>query len=127
MRKLAYVLAALVAITLIIVGIGYALPVNHTASLERAYAAPPSKVFEAISSPTEFPLWRSDVTRVDLLPEQSGRRMFREVGKDGDIEYVVDEFEPGSRLVTRISGDDLPFGGSWTYEVTRAATARCFG
>ena len=118
MKILAYVVAIVIAIALVIVGIGYALPVNHTASLERVYAAPASRVFEAISSPSEFPLWRSDVTGVDMLPDEAGRRSFREVGKDGSITYVVEESEPGSRLVTRIAGDDLPFGGTWTYELT---------
>ena len=121
MRILVFVIAGLVAVTLAVVTVGYLLPVKHDASRERTYAASPSTVFDAISKPADLPRWRSGVESVELLPDVAGRPHFREVGSDGAITYVVEELVPERRMVTRISDKSLPFGGSWTYELTPAA------
>jgi uncharacterized protein YndB with AHSA1/START domain len=104
-----------------VVVVGYLLPVEHHASRERTYAASPSTVFAAISTPADLPRWRSGVKSVELLPDDGERPRFREVGSDGAITYVIDELVPERRMVTRIADKSLPFGGSWTYELMPAA------
>jgi uncharacterized protein YndB with AHSA1/START domain len=121
MRVLAFVSAGLVAVILAVVAVGYLLPVKHSASRERTYAASPSTVFAAISTPADLPRWRRGVKSVELLPDEGERPRFREVGSDGAITYVVEELVPERRMVTRISDKSLPFGGSWTYELMPAA------
>lgn len=121
MRILVFVSAGLVAVVLAVVAVGYLLPVKHDASRERTYAASPSTVFAAISTPANLPRWRSGVKSVELLPDEGSRPRFREVGSDGAITYVVDELVPERRMVTRIADKSLPFGGSWTYELMPAA------
>ena len=121
MKILAITGAGLVILIAIVVGVGYLLPVKHTATRERSYAAPPSAVFAAITTPAEFPSWRAGVKRVELLPDEAGHRRFREVSGDGTITFVVDESVPERRLVTRIADKSLPFGGSWTYELAPSA------
>jgi uncharacterized protein YndB with AHSA1/START domain len=118
MRIALYVAAGLVAVVLIIVVIGYALPQSHTASREKTFAASPDRVFAAIGTPQDFPSWRRDVKSVDVLPPVDGKTRFRENGSNGPILFEIVESQPGKRLVTRIADPKLPFGGKWTYELT---------
>lgn len=75
-------------------------------------------MFEIIAGVSEFPNWRSKVRRVELLPAKDGHSQFREIGSDGAILYSIDTVIPDQRLVTRIADPKLPFGGTWTYEIT---------
>jgi hypothetical protein len=46
--------------------------------------------------------------------------MWRETGKDGQtITYEEMESSAAHRRVVRIADPQLPFGGTWTYEITR--------
>jgi hypothetical protein len=121
MRILVYVVGTTAALVVLVVAVGYMLPVKHVASRERVYAVPQDRVFAAIATPAEYPRWRRDVKRVELLPDESGRPRFRETGRDGAITFRIEERVPDRRLVTRIA-ERLPFGGSWTYELTPTAT-----
>jgi hypothetical protein len=114
--------SALVLLVVVVLAVGYMLPQDHRASRERVFAVAPNRVFAAIATPSEFPKWRTDVQRVELLPEKDGRARFREKGSNGDIVYQVEERIPDRRLVTRIADRSLPFGGSWTYELTPTAS-----
>jgi len=117
-----YAVGALVALMLIVVAVGYMLPQGHHVWRERTFAAPPDRIFALISSPAEFPTWRSGVRQVEVLPAEAGKERFREVSGDGTILYEVEERVPGQRLVLRIADPKLPFGGRWTYELTPAAS-----
>jgi uncharacterized protein YndB with AHSA1/START domain len=109
------VLAALIALVLVV---GWSLPVRHRASRRATYAAPPDAVYEAITNVSAFPSWRSKVKSVEVVSPTEGKLTFRERGSDGAILYVVDEATPARRLVTRIADKSLPFGGTWTYELS---------
>jgi len=50
-----------------IVVIGALLPRDHVATLSSRIAAPPDAVWSALTDPANFPSWRSDLTRVDVL------------------------------------------------------------
>jgi uncharacterized protein YndB with AHSA1/START domain len=118
MRYVAYGALALVLATLAIIGIGGLLPVEHHATRERVVAASPAAVFNLITDVARYPSWRNGVERADVLASADGRLAFRETGRDGTIPYVVVSSEPDRRLVTQIAAHDLPFGGSWTFELT---------
>jgi uncharacterized protein YndB with AHSA1/START domain len=112
----------LVALFVIVLAVGWSLPVRHQASRRAVYSAPPDAVYEAITNVSDFPKWRSKVKSVEVEPPVEGKRAFRERGSDGDILYVIDETTPPRRLVTRIADKALPFGGTWTYELTPEGT-----
>lgn len=97
--------------------IGLFLPKGHRASGTIALNAPPAAVFAAITDVARYPEWRRDVTSVDLLPDDGGRRQFRETSRNGRITYRVEEVVPDRRVVTRIADAALPFGGTWTYDL----------
>lgn len=89
------------------------LPVSHTAERTADIAAPPERIWAALTDVRAFPSWRPDVTRVDQLPDQS----WREHGKHGAITYRVTAAEQPSRLVVRIVDENLPYGGEWEYRI----------
>ena len=55
------------------------------------------------------------------LPDANGRKRWWEQDAHGKkIAYELIEDAP-SRRVTRIAGDNLPFGGTWTIEIAPAS------
>lgn len=121
MKIVLAVIGGLVALVLLVVAIGWSLPERHRASRQATYAAPPERVYEAITNVEAYPLWRSTVDSVAIVEAPGGKRGFRESGGDGTILYVIEEAVPSRRVVTRIADQSLPFGGSWTYELAPAA------
>ena len=124
MRLAAIIIGGLVAVIVVIVAIGYMLPQGHVATRERTYPASPDTVFSAITTPASYPEWRSGVKKVEMLPPVDGKTRFKESGSDGDITFVIDEAVPAKRVVSRIADKELPFGGSWTYDLTPAAEGK---
>ena len=114
------VLATLAALVALFAIVGWSLPVMHRVTRQASLAASPDVVYAAISSPRNFPSWRSKVTSVEMLQEGDGHPTYREIGGDGRILYVVEAAAPPSRLVTRIADPSLPFGGTWTYDLVPA-------
>ena len=117
MKYVLIVAGILAAIILIVVVIGFALPVKHTATTEATINAPPKSVYLLITDIDRFPNWRPSIKRIERLPDSAGKTRFREFGGDGTILYEVESAEPDRRVVTRIADRSLPFGGSWTYEM----------
>ena len=127
MRILYGVLAGLVALVGVVIGVGWLLPVRHRAARQATYPASPEAVFAAITRVEDFPRWRSTVKTVDVLAGAPGAPSWRETGSDGVILYVADRVTSPTGLVTHIADTSLPFGGTWTYELTpgsRGTTVR---
>ena len=101
--------------------IGWRLPRSHRASREQIMVATPESIWAAITDVEAFPSWRTDVKKVQRLPDREGRRAWVEDGGSGKITFVVERSDAPRLLVTRIADPDLPFGGTWTYEITPAA------
>jgi uncharacterized protein YndB with AHSA1/START domain len=115
-RILILIAGALAVLVLLLVAAGYALPVGHVATREARLAAPPDRVFTALREVERFPAWRSGVKSVEVLATAPSLR-WRERG-DNDITFEMEAVEPPRRIVTRIVDRSLPFGGSWTYDLT---------
>jgi uncharacterized protein YndB with AHSA1/START domain len=114
------IIAALTVAGIVMIAalIGFLLPRSHRASREQVFAAPPEALWSAITNVDAFPQWRSDITRVQVLPDRDGQRMWIEEGRSGKMTFVVESSDPPRRLVTRIADPKLPFGGTWTYDIT---------
>ncbi len=115
MRYALIALATVGALILTIVVVGLLMPIKHRASREATYNRPAAEVFRVITTPADFPTWRTGVSKVDVLPASDGKASWREFGKDGTIRYAVERSVPDTTLVTRIADRSLPFGGTWTY------------
>lgn len=122
MRWVLGIVGILVVIVLLVVVVGYMLPKAHVALMSARYAAPPDTIWKSLTDVRSFPQWRKDVSRVELLPDENGQFGWREHGKQDAISYRVETREPSRRLVTRIADKTLPFGGTWTYELTPDGT-----
>ena len=112
------ILAVLAGVPIAVVGVGVLLPREHTATSHATINAPPDSVWSALTDVDDFPAWRDDVARVEVLPARDGHRIWREVGKHDAITFEQVEAEPPRRLVSRIADPSLPFGGIWTYVVS---------
>lgn len=115
MKWIFIVAGSLAAIVAIVAIVGAALPRDHVAAMSARIPAPPESVWAALTTPAEFPAWRGDVQRVELLPATATGPSWREHGSNGAITYVIDAADPPHRLVSRIADAGLPFGGVWEY------------
>ena len=119
MLKIAgWVLAFLIVSVVVVVVIGYALPKKHVAARAIALPTPPANVFALISDFQAAPAWRSDVRNVELLPPADGHFRFRETTKNGALTMELIESTAPQRMITKIADPNLPFGGTWTFEIT---------
>jgi hypothetical protein len=106
----------LVAAGLLVILIGALLPKKHTVTRRVELHQSPDAVWSLITGP---PTWRPDIQSYQELPANNGHRSWREIDKHGQIiTFEAIESVPPRRLVTRIADPKLPFGGTWTYEIT---------
>ena len=117
MRWVLGIVGVLVAVILVVVIIGYLLPQNHVASVSARYAAPPDAIWSSLTDIQAFPQWRPGVVRVEPLPDENGQGGWREHQKHDAVSYRVVEADPPRRFVVRIADKNLPYGGTWTYDV----------
>lgn len=118
MRWILWIVGTLVVVGVVIYLVGSMLPQSHVASASTRYAMKQDSLWATLTNVSAFPQWRSDVTRVEVLPDENGQRGWREYGKQGTISYRVTESVAPQRLVSRIADETLPYGGTWTYELT---------
>jgi uncharacterized protein YndB with AHSA1/START domain len=109
------VVGVLVLLILVMMAIGARLPLAHTAARRVRLPVERQRVWDTLTDVAEYPSWRPRVTRVELLGTEPTR--WRELGKDGKITFAVEAADPLRRLVTRITDEKLPFGGSWSYDL----------
>ncbi|HEX4562597.1 MAG TPA: SRPBCC family protein [Gemmatimonadales bacterium] len=120
MRIALVVVGVLVGLVGLVAIIGALLPVKHQVTREATFKASADKLFVLISSPMDFPKWRTGVKSVELLPTGGGPPKWTEISTDGAITFAVTQSIPGVELVTTIADKSLPFGGSWTYVLAPA-------
>lgn len=111
------VLLALTGAVLLVAIVGALLPVKHQAACRAVFRQPATALFAAITDVAAFPSWRKELTSVQLLPDQHGRRCWREVSSFGPMDLRVEELVPDRKLVGRIVTPGSPFGGTWTYRL----------
>ena len=106
----------LVAIVAAVAVIGAMLPKSHLASRSARFRQPPQAIWDVIIGP---PDWRPDIRSYEKLASREGRPTWKEIDQRGQaITYQSVEESPPHRLVTRIADPKLPFGGTWTHEIT---------
>jgi uncharacterized protein YndB with AHSA1/START domain len=122
MKWVLIVAGVLVAIIGLTVLVGVLLPQGHVASVSRDYAANPDVVWQSITNVEGFADWRRDIQSVERLPSEHGKPRWRETSKYDALTMEVTESVPSRKLVTRIADEGLPFGGTWTYELSPNAS-----
>lgn len=118
MKWVFIVLGGIVVLVAVIAAVGAMLPKGHVASRTARYAQPLEKIWDAVTGVDEFMQWRADLKSAGRLPDQNGKPRWKEVLSDGtEMPLDVEAWEPPRRLVLRIANPDLPFGGTWTFDI----------
>jgi hypothetical protein len=115
MKWLLLALGAVMLLAGLVALVGAALPVRHHASRKARFRVAPETLYAVIAGPPE---WRSGVKRFGVLPDKDGRRQWWEEDNHGQrITYEVLEDVAAKRLTVRIADRNLPYGGTWSYDV----------
>ena len=117
MKIIFFACLLLIGIGLLITVIGALLPRAHVVSRSAIYARKPAELFATISDIAASPSWRTGLMSIEVLPPRNGLVCFRENSRHGAITFVVREDISPRKRVTQIADENLPFGGSWTYEI----------
>jgi len=117
MKLALIVIAVVVGFVGAIAVIGACLPRAHRATRSAFLSRRPSEIYAVIRDFAAMPSWRTDLPAVELLPPRGGLICFREVSPHRSMAYIVLEDSPPNRIVTKIADENLPFGGTWTYEI----------
>jgi hypothetical protein len=115
MKWVILVLVIIAAVGVLVYLVGHWLPVKHAASIEYSFSkTSPQELWNAITSFKQYSTWRSGLKNVVVLDDKT----WTETNGHGDtIHYGGEVSEPGRRFISRILNKDLPYGGSWTYEI----------
>ena len=118
MRWLLLALGLVVLLAVLVALVGAGLPLRHHATRKARFRVAPEALYAVMVGP---PDWRSGVKRFGALAEHDGRRQWWEEDQRGQkITYEVMENVAGKRFAVRIADRNLPFGGTWTYDLAPA-------
>ncbi len=120
MKWALYIVGGLAGFVALLWLIGTLLPRDHVATRMARYTQPPEAIWRAITEAEAIPSWRTGITAVKRMPEQNGMPGWVETSSFGEMPLRVTEMEAPRRLKMRIASDELPFGGTWTYEIAPA-------
>ena len=119
MKWVLWILGGLAGLVGMMAAIGAMLPLRHHATRRARYKASPDAVYAVLAGP---PDWRTGVKSFGELPAQGGRRRWWEEDTHRQkITFEEVEARPGERLQVRTADKGLPFGGTWTFDIAKAA------
>lgn len=110
------VVAALLLLIAIVVGVGLSLPAEHVVTRSAVLPHHPQAVWAAIRDFGRAAEWQPDVQEMERVHGESSET-WRMRGSFGEVPIRVEDEVVGSELVTRIADEDLPFGGTWFYQL----------
>jgi hypothetical protein len=118
MKWILWIFVVLGAVLILITLIGYLLPKEHTITREARFQQSPEVIWKTITDIDAMPAWRQGLKSVKHLPDKNGLPTWIETLDSGTIPLETVTSQPPSKLVVRIADPKLPFGGTWTYEIT---------
>lgn len=103
-------------------GVAYLLgalsPQSHVASREIVLSAAPDKVWRLITDYGAYPDWRASVKSSSGVQAASGEMLWTEDYGHMSLTFREEERVEATRLVRRITGEKLDFGGRWIFVLT---------
>lgn len=117
------VMGFIVAIVLALVVGGLVTPREHVAIRSRTYGATTDQVWNAVRDVGNYAAWREDMIDSELVHGTGDAPLvqWREISTGGTVTFGIIEESPPTHMVARVLDDDLPWGGTWTWEVAPAA------
>jgi hypothetical protein len=106
---------ALLLLALLVVVTGYLLPARHVVSRSASFSATPEQIYALIAGPQN---WRPGIAQSAFVEAPDHRLVLQETDRQGQtIAYEQTDVIPATSLKRRIVTEDLPYRGSWTYEL----------
>ena len=106
---------SIAGLILVILLIGWMLPKKHQAIRSQVFTASTNALWKYIYDFAGYASWRSGLKEVKVLTEDSWEELDN---RNDRITLKIVEAIPDKKLVTRIIDEKLPFGGSWTFELS---------
>jgi len=119
MKWVLWIGVGLVLLVGVVALIGSLLPARHRATRKARYRVAPDALYAVLAGP---PDWRTGVKSFGALPDTDGRkRWWEEDTHRQKVTFELVEDKPPTRMAVRIADRGLPFGGTWTFEITPVA------
>jgi hypothetical protein len=113
MKWLLIIVIAIVVLVALMYLIGYFMPVKHVARHSVVLNTTPEELWKILHDQAQYSKWRSDLKKVDVKDE----RHWTEISSNGKLDFESEIVRPNELFHSHIMNKDLPFGGSWTYEL----------
>ena len=121
-RRALIVFAALTSALLACFLAGVFLPVEHVGIGQALLPRSPEAVWRVLTDLDEMPLWRSDLTALERLPDMAGRPAWREIGRGGTRMVELTLADPPHRLVLQRAAGGRTVLPIRTFDLDSAAT-----
>ena len=109
------IIGVLILLIVVALVIGYSLPKDHKIKKSLYLKSTPEIVWRRINDFEKFSSWRLELSMVEKIDTNT----WIEVDKSGQkIKYQKIASTLNKSLTTEIADKDLPFGGTWTFEIT---------
>ena len=125
MKIVLYILAGIIGLLvlafLILYVAGSRMPREHRTQMTKVFRSNRATVWAALTDYASMPQWWPAVKsiRTEKLPD--GTELTWNTDSHGqEIPFRTGESRTNEKLVRVIAKDDLPFGGTWTYELVDA-------
>jgi hypothetical protein len=115
----------LIFLALLIVGL--LQPVKHSVTRSIHLHQPPATVFAVLTNTAALPTWSTTVQSVVPLPDSDGKPTARVTLKWGHLQMIMTQIEtsPPIKLVIRMTRENGPILGTWTYQITADNNGGC--
>jgi hypothetical protein len=113
MKWLLIIVIVIAAPIVIMYLIGYFMPVQHVSSHTVLLNAAPEQVWNILQDHRQYATWRSDVKKVEVKDSLH----WTETTTNGTLSFESEIAKPNALFHSKIVNQNLPFGGSWTYEL----------
>lgn len=115
MKLLLIIIGIIVCLIIIVIIIGYLLPVKHKSSVQVLIDAAPEKVWQRLINFKDYPEWRMDLKNVEV---KSNTEWVETNSNNDKLPLKILTNKPLQTLITQFNATDLPYGGSWEFNLT---------
>ncbi len=112
-------LAALIVLAAMIAAIGGSfMDADHQADVTAHLDAPPDSLFAVITDYQNYPLWRKELLRVEMLPPRDSIQTWREFDEwESNWAYEATKVDPPTHVTITIAEPKSDVQGSWTISI----------
>lgn len=117
MKYVLIIIGIVVAIPVLIYIVGGLLPLSHLATMSNYFDVSNKRMLDTITDIKSYPEWRSNLEKVELLSDSTESLRWREYYSNNDPLTFKVITHDSSKLLAKIDDNDLPFSGTWTYQL----------